>query len=63
MAQRNSWLRIQKEVLDLDEQKYDEIVYLMESFGESAERKLKPVYEALEEAYDYGLLRCVQASI
>ena len=24
---------------------------------------LKPIYEALNEDYDYGILRCVQASI
>ena len=52
-----------KEVLELDEQKYDEIVFAIESFGDDEERRLKPVYEALEGVYDYGLLRCVQASI
>lgn len=52
-----------KEVLELDEKKYDEIVFAIESFGDDEERRLKPVYEALDGAYDYGLLRCVQASI
>ncbi len=52
-----------KEVLELDEQKYDEIVFAIESFGDDEERRLKPVFEALDGAYDYGLLRCVQASI
>ncbi|QMU62707.1 MAG: DNA helicase RecQ [Gammaproteobacteria bacterium] len=52
-----------KEVLELDEQKYDEIVFAIESFGEDKEKRLKPVFEALEGVYDYGLLRCVQASI
>ena len=52
-----------KEVLELDEQKYDEIVFAIESFGDDEERHLKPVFEALDGAYDYGLLRCVQASI
>ena len=52
-----------KEVLALDEQKYDEIVYAIESYADSTDIRLKPVYEALEGAYDYGLLRCVQASI
>ena len=52
-----------KEVLELDEKKYNEIVFVIESFGDDEERRLKPVYEALGGAYDYGLLRCVQASI
>ena len=52
-----------KEVLELDEQKYDEIVFAIESFGDDEERRLKPVFEALDGAYDYGFLRCVQASI
>lgn len=52
-----------KEVLELDEQKYEEIVLAIESFGDDEERRLKPVFEALDGAYDYGLLRCVQASI
>ncbi len=51
-----------KEVLDLDEQKYDEIVLAIESFGDE-DRRLKPVFEALDGVYEYGLLRCVQASI
>jgi len=52
-----------KEVLELDEKKYDEIVFAIESFGDDEQRRLKPVFEALDGAYDYGLLRCVQASI
>ncbi|MBT8123520.1 MAG: DNA helicase RecQ, partial [Gammaproteobacteria bacterium] len=52
-----------KEVLGLDEKIYDEIVFAIESFGDNEERRLKPVFEALDGAYDYGLLRCVQASI
>ena len=52
-----------KEVLDLDDQEYDEIVFTIESFEDEEKGRLKAVYEALEEAYDYGVLRCVQASI
>lgn len=52
-----------KEVLELDEKIYEEIVFAIESFGDNEERRLKPVFEALDGAYDYGLLRCVQASI
>jgi ATP-dependent DNA helicase RecQ len=52
-----------KEVLDLDDQEYDEIVFTIESFEDEEKGRLKAVYETLEEAYDYGVLRCVQASI
>jgi len=52
-----------KEVLDLDDQDYDEIVFAIESFEDEEKGRLKSVYEALEEAYDYDVLRCVQASI
>jgi ATP-dependent DNA helicase RecQ len=52
-----------KEVLDLDDMQYDEIVFTIESFEDEEKGRLKAVYEALEAAYDYGVLRCVQASI
>jgi ATP-dependent DNA helicase RecQ len=52
-----------KEVLDLDDTQYDEIVFTIESFEDEEKGRLKAVYEALEAAYDYGVLRCVQASI
>ncbi len=52
-----------KEVLDLDEREYDEIVFAIESLEDEEQGRLKQVYEALEESYDYGILRCVQASI
>jgi len=52
-----------KEVLDLDDQEYDEIVFAIESLEDEEKGRLKQVYETLEESYDYGVLRCVQASI
>lgn len=52
-----------KEVLDLDDREYDEIVFAIESLEDEEKGGLKQVYEALEETYDYGVLRCVQASI
>jgi ATP-dependent DNA helicase RecQ len=52
-----------KEVLDLDEKEYDEIVFTIESLEDEEKGRLKQVYEALEETYEYGVLRCVQASI
>ena len=41
---------------------YNEIVFIIETQG-SDEGHLKPIYEALDGVYDYGQLRCVQASI
>lgn len=52
-----------KEVLNLDDQEYDEIVFAIESLEDEEKGRLKQIYEALEEVYDYGVLRCVQASI
>jgi ATP-dependent DNA helicase RecQ len=51
------------DVIGLEKDEYNQIVFIMESMGDEAEGRLKPVYEALDEAYDYGLLRCVMASI
>ena len=52
-----------KEVLDINEQEYEEIVFAFESLEDEEKGSLKQVYKALEETYDYGVLRCVQASI
>ncbi|MFK8027334.1 MAG: DNA helicase RecQ [Gammaproteobacteria bacterium] len=50
-----------KNVLDLTELEYKEIVFIIET--QSDDGRLKPVFEALDGEYDYGQLRCVQASI
>ena len=52
-----------REVLELDDAQYQEIVLMIESFEDESKGRIKPVYEALDEEYDYGILRCVQASI
>jgi ATP-dependent DNA helicase RecQ len=52
-----------RDVIDLDDGEYDEIVYTIESLEDDEKSRLKPLYEALEEEYDYGILRCVQASL
>lgn len=49
--------------LSLDRHQYDLIVSAIESLEEEEKGRLKPVYEALDAEYDYGVLRCVQASI
>jgi len=35
----------------------------MERGGACQQGALKPVYEALGEAYDYGILRCILAAL
>ena len=52
-----------RDVIDLDDGAYDEIVYTIETMEDDDKNRLKPLYEALNEEYDYGVLRCVQASI
>ena len=52
-----------REVLGLDKADYIEIVRMIESFEEAEKGRLKPVYDALEGQYNYGVLRCVRASL
>ena len=52
-----------RDVVDIDDEEYKRIVYSIESLEEEGKGRLKPVYESLDEAYDYGILKCVQASI
>lgn len=51
-----------KNVLDINEQEYKEIIFLIETQS-GDDGRLKPIFEALDGVYDYGQLRCVQASI
>ena len=52
-----------KAVLGLPDEDYVAIVRMIESFGDDEKGKLKPVYDALDGEYDYGILRCVRASL
>jgi len=52
-----------REVLELDDSEYEEIVMMIESLEERSKGRIKPIYEALDEEYDYGIIKCVQASI
>ncbi len=52
-----------RDVIDITNDEYNKIVYAIESLVEEDKGQLKPVYELLDQAYDYGVLRCVQASI
>jgi hypothetical protein len=50
-----------KNVLALQDKQLNEIIVTIESLGEKA-KSLKTVLQALDEIYDYGVIRCVQAS-
>lgn len=51
------------DAIGLDASAYAEIVRMIESFGDEHEGRLKPVYDAFEGEYSYGILRCVQAGL
>ena len=52
-----------RDVLGLSDEDYVEIVRMIESFDEDDKGRLKPVYDAFEGQYDYGVLRCVRAGL
>jgi ATP-dependent DNA helicase RecQ len=52
-----------KEVLDLDDSEYQEIIMTIESLEDESKGRIKPIYEALDEEYEYGIIKCVQASM
>ncbi|HEB54772.1 MAG TPA: DNA helicase RecQ [Gammaproteobacteria bacterium] len=51
------------EVVDIDEQQLKIIQDEFLNLGEQDKGKLKPVYDALDGMFEYGLLRCVRASL
>jgi ATP-dependent DNA helicase RecQ len=50
-----------EQAVSLSNEQLKAIHYVFEQFG--SEGRLKPVYEALDGAYEYGILRCIQASM
>jgi len=52
-----------QDILPLSESQYSDIVNAFELLYDDNDNRLKPVYDALEEHYDYGILKCVQASL
>jgi ATP-dependent DNA helicase RecQ len=52
-----------EDVLNLEKNEYEEIVLIIESLEDDQKGRLKPIYEALDEEYDYGIIKCVQASM
>lgn len=51
-----------KQVLELQDNQLNEIISTIESLGDEAD-SLKAIFHALDEAYDYGVIRCVIASL
>jgi len=51
-----------QQVVDLSENEIRVIQNAFLNFGDE-DKKLKPIYDAFEGAFDYGLLQCVRASI
>lgn len=51
------------DVLALNEDEYQLIVRAIDTLEDEAKGRLKPAYDALDQQYDYGILKCVQASM
>ncbi|MCF6300844.1 MAG: DNA helicase RecQ [Proteobacteria bacterium] len=52
-----------KEVVDLQDNEIEYIINTAEMTGYLDDKKMKPVFDALEGVYDYGTLRCVLAEL
>ena len=50
-----------KDVLQLSDDQHNEIIVALE-MNDNDEGRLKPVFDSLDGSYDYGVLKCVQAS-
>ena len=49
--------------LPLDESEYEEIVLAITASYSVEDKKLKPVYDTLDETYNYGVIRCIVAGM
>jgi ATP-dependent DNA helicase RecQ len=49
-------------VLNLQDADLQEIIVTLDSLAEEAQ-SLKTVHQTLDERYDYGVIRCVMASV
>ncbi|MFW5447826.1 MAG: helix-turn-helix domain-containing protein, partial [Methylophagaceae bacterium] len=52
-----------RNVIDLDDAAYNEVVSLIEAFSEEEKGRLKPVFDELDGEVDYGVLKCIQAAM
>ncbi|MCG8429440.1 MAG: helix-turn-helix domain-containing protein, partial [Chromatiales bacterium] len=50
------------EVLPIEKSEYAFIAQTLELVNSCEEGRLKTLYEALDEAYEYGLLKCILAA-
>jgi ATP-dependent DNA helicase RecQ len=50
------------DVLPMDEKEYDRIQSLAEQLHVCEEGRIKPLFEALDGVWDYGILRCILAA-
>jgi ATP-dependent DNA helicase RecQ len=50
------------DVLPMDETEYDRIQSLVEQLHVCEEGRIKPLFEALDGVWDYGILRCILAA-
>ncbi|MDJ0805568.1 MAG: DNA helicase RecQ [Gammaproteobacteria bacterium] len=51
-----------RQFLPMDESEYTEILTLMEQLDICEEGRLKPLFDALDGVWDYGILRCLVAA-
>ena len=52
-----------RDVIELDDTRYNEAVSLIESFADEEKGRLKPVFDELEGEIEYGVLKCIQAGL
>jgi len=52
-----------REAVPLDDTQYAEIINTLEMLDAETGGPLRPAYEALDEKYDYGILKCVLAGL
>ena len=52
-----------KDVTGLTDEDIDYIIQMAEMTGYLEDKKMKPVFDALDGMYDYGTLRCVLAEL
>lgn len=52
-----------RDIISLEKKEYDEIVYAIEMSDNSEKGFLTSLYESFNQAYDYNILKCVQANV
>jgi ATP-dependent DNA helicase RecQ len=50
-------------ILPIDDSEFETIIHTMELLDTREQKRLKPVFDALDGAYDYGILKCVLAGL